>query len=303
MNILGIVSFILLILGIGFFSIFQQNLSVDLACKSTRGYLHACREVQRLKHQKYFKQLTGKQTYPPKKPASPKQAPSPPKKKRKKEAFSSCSRINLSFFLHKKISRSDPSYQLLKALLLQVYAPLFEEGVSVDQFLFQWQGALQKAYSHSPLIVWEKLEFPEEKMQHLYYLLLKGCKFYEKADPFSYPSLLHFIEFNSFSSSRICLPCISLELLEALLGKKAAQNLWEQKQDPLDRLELCSENLHFLAPSQMQTYEGLVVYQHTSCSEKWICTTDASTAVEVKIPYPKRLFTRDKRVDRENQSE
>jgi len=283
MNVLSFVSFILLVLWIGYYSFFQQSLFLDSLLKSNKGYFSAQNQLEEKAALEEFRNLKAKVIFPS--PPARKKTKKP-KKSFRRQAYCECAKIDLSFMQEKKNIQLDSSYQLLEVLLQKNYAPLFSE-VSIKNFLCSLHWAIQKQ-PKDQIFRWENLEFTDKKLQTLFYRIWKGTKFYEK-NSYGFLPLSCFVKMEP--GSKICLPCISFELLEVVSGEERAKTLWSKKEKFLERLEVTAEEVFFsnLANS---SYQDLVCFSHKTQKEPvWICGRDEKTEIEIKIPQ----YLRDKR--------
>ncbi len=280
MNILGFIFLLLFFLSLQHKSFLSETCNTTFIEKMGKGYVKAHNNaLDHLVHIHFIKH-PGKVVGSPEK-SSPRKDNKNPQKKWKKQTFCSCSKMDLSFFLHKKNLSLDPSYLLFKRLLSNVYGSLFQK-IHVEAFLEELHKTLLE--SKKDPFSWENVTFKSEEMQLIFYRMIKGTKFYNRSRKEGFPSLLKLITIKK--EDTLCLPCISFEMLEALFGFSYAEKLWETKEKELEMLLVTEEEVKAILKETIPCLEKLHFTHKREKEETFVLGENKETEVQVTWKKP-----------------
>ena len=131
----------------------------------------------------------------------------------------------------------------------------------------------------------EKLIFKDQKLQNIWYKLLKGTKNYDFDKKTGYPSILDFITVEENShNNKICIKKAPKELLTALFSETIADQIWESKKKlSIPKIKQILIDANF----QNQPVWNILDFKHNSHKKKvkTIVCRDKQTQITLRKNY------------------
>jgi hypothetical protein len=230
MNVLTLIFSLLLILSYGFYASWDKQVTSQRLKTTYRGHQTAHRKLLNQYQSALYKQLRGNlEKAEPVEEDEDEESPDVPIVKKdpikKPDPNRECAELNLWPLIQEGKSNHPLLFELALKIIRTFYPSLLQEkNIEVrllNALLSSAKIAIQEQEANFSL---EKVDLGDERLQRIYYKMLKGTKEWDLALQKGYPSLLDYMKADA-APDKICIFHAHPDLTTALFGRDVAQKL------------------------------------------------------------------------------